>query len=315
MQFIPTGGGDPIIRRRPVWFGDRRKSAGRRRHCAGDGQRPSPRRVSSSATRASAASARARAAPTCGRLLLGLKLGRSSCGGFPLGPELGSLTRSMLLAVAEQVLARRRVVKTHLAPGLRPKLEPQHLARHRERPVDRLHRRQTLVLALHQTVALQPRRQMLPRRVEQEILPHPQPRIDPGLPFHVFAPRVRRRHLEHEVRSLPLLPHLVVPPHPVLDPEHHERVGRDRYPRVAFLVVDEQISGDVHVGARRVVQSQRAEGVVNGVELGVVLRQPLAVRLGVVNRGGRKVGAAHGRASRTGGSVPDGCGSRMTVSR
>ena len=32
---------------------------------------------------------------------------------------------------------------------------------------------------------------------------------DAGLPLHVFAPRVRRRHLQHEVRPLPLLPHLV----------------------------------------------------------------------------------------------------------
>ena len=53
----------------------------------------------------------------------------------------------------------------------------------------------------------------------------------------------------------------------------------------------------------------------HGILIGPVLRQRLAVRLRVVNRGAREMGSAHRKASRTGGPVMDGCGSRTTVSR
>ena len=83
-------------------------------------------------------------------------------GCLPLGPELGSQsggrflpTFGVLLGVAEQVLARRRVVKAHLAPDLRSQLQPQRLARQPQRPVDRLDRRQPLVPAIDQPIALQ----------------------------------------------------------------------------------------------------------------------------------------------------------------
>ena len=96
---------------------------------------------------------------------------------------------------------------------------------------------------------------------------------------------------------------------------HTTNVGHHRHPRVALLVVDEQVGGDVHAGAFAVAQQQRAERVVDGVELGVVLRHRLAVRLRVLDRGGRQVACAHWRASRTGGPVRDGWVFRTNLPR
>ena len=146
--------------------------------------------------------------------------------------------------------------------------------------------------------------------------PAPQLGIDRALRPHVLAPRPWRRHLQHEIRTLAFLPDLAVPPRPVLHPEHPEHIRCDRHPWIALLVVDEQVCGDVHVGTVVVVHPQRAEGVENCAGLGVVLRQRLAVRCRVVNRGGGQDGpGAHRRTSRTGEPVSEGCGSRTTVPR
>ena len=135
-------------------------------------------------------------------------------GGFPSGPGLGTPARSglpfgpvMLLVMAEKVQARPRVTESH-PPALRPQLQAQRPAAQPQPPVQRRQQRLPLVLPIHQPVPLQRRLQVLPQRVVQPVLLHPQPRIDVPLPPHVLAPRARRRHLQHEVRPLPLLPYL-----------------------------------------------------------------------------------------------------------
>ena len=233
--------------------------------------------------------------------------------------------RKMFLIVAEKVHTRLRITESHL-PALRPQLQAQRPATQPQPPVHRLQQRLTLVLPIHQAVPLQRRLQVLSHRVVQPVLPNPQPRIHPSLPPHVLPPRPRRRHLQHEVRPLPFLPHLVAHPHPVLHPEHHEHVRRHRHPRVPLLVVDEQVTGHVHVIAPGVARPQHRDAVHDGGELGVVLGQGLAVRTRVLdlNRGagagggsgggeGGQGGLAHGRSPLDGAAACPGRGPRGGV--
>ena len=129
--------------------------------------------------------------------------------------RLGSPMGGVLLVVAQQVLARRRVVKPHLAPPPSPEAParaprsatsgsgrstpPPPGARTPRPPVG------------NRAVGCQ----MLTHRVEQEVFLHSHPCIHPGLPLHVLAPRVRRRHLQQELRSLALLPHLAARAQPM----------------------------------------------------------------------------------------------------
>ena len=190
---------------------------------AGHGGRGSPEfrsSVSSSAIRASATfraadSACRAAASRSTRLSAASRAARSSA--WP---------RSTLPVSGSYKAYRTVPVHSHI--------EPRHRTAQLSHTEPRRHRRQVPVFASAQPHPPYPRRQMLPRRVVQPVLLHTQPRIPLRLLVPVHPPGASRHHLQHEVRALRLLPHLVAQSRgllPLRRSHHHVHVRRHHRPR------------------------------------------------------------------------------------
>ena len=192
----------------------------------------------------------------------------------------------------EHAFARLRIEEVHLL-ALRPEVEAEGLAAKHHGPVQVLHHRKRLVRAAGEPAPLQIQPQVLPGRVVLEILAHPEPLVELRLAPLVLAPRPSRRHLHREGRHHPFLPQLVDGALVLRHAEHHEHVRRHAGARVAFLVVDEEVRGDVHVRTVPEVVIERGERTENRPELPVVLRQRLAVTARIVDGGGGKGALGH----------------------
>ena len=181
--------------------------------------RCSRRRVSSSATRASAArrAAASRCRAAASRCLAAVSLSR---GGFL------AETGFQFLSGAERG-ARCRIVKAKL-PRLQAQLQAQYRTAQHQPARSAFRCRQRLILASAQLAALQRRLQVVSRRVVLPVLPHPQPALQLSLRALIFLSRAARRHLQHEVRRLLLLPQQVRGAPVVGRSQHHEHVRRHR---------------------------------------------------------------------------------------
>ena len=100
-----------------------------------------------------------------------------------------------------------------------------------------------------QLQALQRRLRIVARRVVLPVLPHAQRSVQLALASLVFAVRRARGNLQHEVRTLGLLPQPVAGAIGARHAQHHEHVRRHHRPRIPLLVVQQQVAGHVHVPA------------------------------------------------------------------
>ena len=220
----------------------------------------------------------------------------------PPGARRPPLREPVRLPVRGQVPSCYRVVQPqHPILAFVPKVEPEHLAVHHDAAArQHRHRRQGPVLAVPQSVSLKRRRQILPPRVVQKVLRHPQRGIDLPLAPLVLAPGARRGHLQHEVRPLGLVPQQVRVAQVARRPHHHVDVRRHHRPGVAPLVVHERVRTHVHVllPASLVAPLEGVEHVLHAREVNVGLSHGLAVGAGILDDIVRDTGLAHRRALR-----------------
>ena len=164
------------------------------------------------------------------------------------------------------------------------------------------HRRQRPVLAFVQPKAPQRRREVLRPRVVEEVLTHPERGIELAFAPLVGAPCALRRHLQHEVRPLGLVPQQVRVAKMRRRSHHHVHVRGHHRAGVAPLVVEEVVRADVHVSLPALLEPPPECGGhvhhARGVKVG--LSHGLAVGAGVEDGIVGEAGMAHGRVLRVG---------------
>ena len=114
-------------------------------------------------------------------------------------------------------------------------------------------------------------------RVEEPILPHAPPLVQILLLRRVVRRRRGRGHLQHEFRRPPFLPNPVRRPETRRHPPRHEHVRGQRLVRIAFVVVDQQILGDMDVRVGLEAPFQRVEDGIHRPPLPLVVRHRLSV--------------------------------------
>ena len=157
---------------------------------------------------------------------------------------------------------------------------------------------------------------MLPRRIEEPVLRHPQRGVERALGAEVRFLSARRQYLQHEVRTLGFFPELVGVARMLRafrrsDDDEHVR-GHYR-PWVALLVVEEHVPAHVHVLPVPEVRPEHVQRIEHRHELELGLRHRLVIRAGVVHHDTGRIEVAHRQ-------VPPqvtgrGQGSRPTVPR
>ena len=171
--------------------------------------------------------------------------------------------------------------------------QPQHLAvRFEDQPelpapqpaVRRSHRP---VFAGDQPIPLESRLQVVPERVEQEVLGDLQHvPVQVELLARVLPPGRGRGQFDDDVRAAALFPQQVVRPHPLRHPEDHEHVRGDVPPLVPLLVEEEQVARHVDVvGGREPVfegldEGRHQDAVLVGLGHRATVRGGIAVLLG-----------------------------------
>src|SRR5262245_39805484 len=184
-----------------------------------------------------------------------------------------------LLQGGEKPLAAFRVVEVQVLAVLH-QFQPQLFA---EEAV--VHRLQRHVLAFYQPEALQARRQVIPRRVEEEVFRHLEHLLIEGaLGVGIFLLRLLRGEFDHHVREpAPFFPRLVAVPLAHADAEDDVAVGGNGLPRVAFFPVEEVVAGDIDLRPVREAELERLNAVGGQVAVLVGFTHGLAVGSGIVD--------------------------------